>query len=142
MKPVNQTKFGYPEGNCLMACVASILEVDLDALPDLFEECCTPLDDGEGVTWDDGNWWDVLQQSVRAHGWEAVYRGDHPEQHPGGYAIAGGPGGRAFDEQGEDVGHCVVYVDGEMVHDPHPDKTGLSGPIEDWILLDKGAHIA
>ena len=45
--------------------------------------------------------------------------------------------GRAFDEDGKDVGHCVVCLDGEMVHDPHPDKTGLAGPIEDWILLER-----
>ncbi len=138
MKPVDQTKFGYPEGNCLMACVASILEVALDELPDLFERCCTVREDG--ITWDDGDWWEVLQEGVAAHGWTASYeaaRYDMP--HPPAYAIAGGPGGRAFDEKGVDVGHCVVCLNGEMVHDPHPDKTGLAGPIEDWILLERRA---
>lgn len=38
MKPVDQTTFGAPHGNCLMACVASILEVPLDSLPVMFDE--------------------------------------------------------------------------------------------------------
>ncbi len=139
MRPVDQTKFGYPEGNCLMACVASILEVGLDALPDLFEMCCTSQEKDGTVHWDDGDWWSMLRGGVAVHGWDAVYRGDHPENAPSGYAIAGGPGGRALDERGQDRGHCVVYLDGVMVHDPHPDKTGLSGPIEDWILLERRA---
>jgi hypothetical protein len=35
MKPVFQTKYGPIEGNCFNACVASILECNLDDLPDL-----------------------------------------------------------------------------------------------------------
>ncbi len=135
MKPVEQTRFGYPEGNCLMSCVASVLEVGLDELPDLFERCCTM--DGDGNFTDDNeNWWEVVKEGVRSHGWEAIYRADHPENHPTGYAIAGGPSGRAFDGAGRDVGHCVVYLDDKMVHDPHPTRAGLAGPIEDWILLE------
>jgi hypothetical protein len=33
MKPVKQTKFGK-SGNCLWACVASLLEIDISDLPD------------------------------------------------------------------------------------------------------------
>ena len=67
MKSVDQTKFGYPEGNCLMACVASILEVGLDDLPDLFERCCIQREDG--VFWEGGEYWlDVLQEGVEALG--------------------------------------------------------------------------
>lgn len=32
MRPVFQDRFGYGEGNCAWACVASILEIDLDDL--------------------------------------------------------------------------------------------------------------
>ena len=35
MKPVYQTRFGEPHGNCFAACMASILEVGLNDLPDL-----------------------------------------------------------------------------------------------------------
>ena len=30
MKPVDQTSFGFPGGNCFSACVASILELPID----------------------------------------------------------------------------------------------------------------
>ena len=33
MKPVFQTLYGKPNGNCFQACVASLLEVTLDDLP-------------------------------------------------------------------------------------------------------------
>lgn len=46
MKPVTQTKFGDPEGNCLMACVASIVEVPIDECPPLVTN-----DDPEGHGW-------------------------------------------------------------------------------------------
>ncbi len=35
MKPVYQTRYGEPHGNCFAACVASILECGLADLPDL-----------------------------------------------------------------------------------------------------------
>ncbi len=33
MKPVKQTTFGTPGGNCFSACVASILELDIEEVP-------------------------------------------------------------------------------------------------------------
>ena len=33
MIPVNQTTFGAPGGNCFSACVASILELDIEEVP-------------------------------------------------------------------------------------------------------------
>jgi len=43
MKPVFQTSFGKGKGNCVTACVASILEVPIESLP----EFCG----GEGPEW-------------------------------------------------------------------------------------------
>ncbi len=33
MKPVDQTTFGHPGGNCFSACVASLLEMSVDQVP-------------------------------------------------------------------------------------------------------------
>lgn len=33
MKPVDQTTFGFPGGNCFSACIASLLEMPLDDVP-------------------------------------------------------------------------------------------------------------
>lgn len=35
MKPVSQTKFGIGVGNCWEACIASILEIELDSIPNI-----------------------------------------------------------------------------------------------------------
>ena len=35
MKPVDQTRFGSPDGNCFAACVASLLEIPLEEAPNL-----------------------------------------------------------------------------------------------------------
>lgn len=37
MKPIYQNKFGLGKGNCLQACVASVLELDLNDVPDFNE---------------------------------------------------------------------------------------------------------
>lgn len=121
MKPVDQTKFGSADGNCLMACLASILECSLEELPEL-----TPAHD-------DGSWWNVVREAARERGWWAIYYGQESDQFPRvapqGYAIAGGRSPRLPE------GHCVVALDGMIVHDPHPSRVGLDGPIEDWIVL-------
>ena len=132
---VVQTRFGYPEGNCLMACVASILEVPLEELPDLHEECDTWNEEEEKWVWE-GDWWGVLSEAVKARGWKAL---GVKEGHlaPWGFAIAGGDSPRAdvVDEEGKNVGHVIVCLDGKPWHDPHPSGAGLGGPIQDWILL-------
>ena len=138
MIPVDQTKSGYPKGNCVMACVASILEVSLDDLPDLFERCCSY--DEEKAIWnhDKENWWDVLLEGVQSFGWEVTFVNRNASRvYPQGYAIAGGdtPREDVVNERGENVGHSVVYLDGKMIHDPHPSRDGLKGPIQDWIIL-------
>lgn len=136
MKRIDQTTFGYPEGNCFMACIASILEVPLEKLPNLYEETCSW--DKESEQWIHGDWWSVTLKAVRNHGWELIFvaRGDVAPQ---GYAIAGGdsPREEAMTEDGENAGHAVVYLDGiDLVHDPHPDRTGLlNNEVTEWYLL-------
>lgn len=53
LKPVYQTKVGQPEGNCLQACVASILECGLDDVPP-FAQVQGPM-----------AWWDEMRRFVR-----------------------------------------------------------------------------
>lgn len=137
MKPVMQTGFGYPEGNCFMASVASVIECELSDLPDLFSECCV-WDDGKTVWNDDKNhWWDVTQRGLKKLGWYilTIYPATGV---PAGYALAGGDSPRAetVNEEGKKVGHIVVVLDGKLVHDPHPDGTGLLGePTEHYVLV-------
>ena len=114
MIPTDQTKFGKPEGNCFSACIASILEVPLEALPNL-----------NGYSDDD--WWLKTQQWIEENSdysyievtittlEEAAYSFGNS------YWIATGKSPRG------NCNHAVVFLGGKMVHDPHPDRAGLRG---------------
>lgn len=125
MIPVAQTLLGPTDGNCLPACVASILELDLSAVPNF----CA----GE----DDGNWVARLASWLAEDGWCAVHccfvhedpGVDHDQESIDfivtwmkrrkiGYAIVNG-----YTERG--LPHSTVWNQGELVHDPHPDPLPL-----------------
>lgn len=120
MKPIHQTLFGMPDGNCIAACVASILELEGVELPSLARE---------------NDWLEALNRWLRQLGqpWRAVCFYPSPAQlHytmlPGVLLCAGGKGPRGH-------GHMVVWRDGAVVHDPHPEGGGLVGPVEDVLVL-------
>lgn len=111
MKTVLQTKFGEPDGNCHAACVASILEIELDRVPNFYAD--TP------ARWDEvfSQWLvenfdlqtiDLDVDAMNRRGWK-----------PNGYHFINGPSRRG------DFWHTVIGLDGVMVHDPHPDSNGL-----------------
>ena len=117
MIPVHQTRFGLPDGNCLTACLASLLELQDVDLPSLMRE-----DDWVGAAnrWlrDLGQPWRVLCVRVAP---DSIHELD------GVLVIASGPGPRGFD-------HAVVWRDGQLVHDPHPDDGGIAS-VTDYVLL-------
>jgi hypothetical protein len=134
MKPVDQTLFGVGEGNCFAACVASILELNLDSVPNF----CADNADTE--------WY---MQFIK---WLAP-RGLAPltQQFPGDPDnfmawvrkcapripwIAGGPTERGM--------HCCVYVGDQLVHDPNPNhgRKGLDA-VDDatYILTESFTHL-
>jgi len=128
MKPVMQTRFGYPEGDCLMACIASILEVRLDSCPDLYTEAHLKKK----------HWFNIVRAFCLGHGFLAVHydQGGKDRIIPEGYHVGQGPSPRDLvDEDGQPVGHSIVTLDGEMVHDPHPDGSGLAGEFDGWVIL-------
>ena len=58
MTPVEQTKYGLHAGNCLTACVASLLDVPITAVP----EFCV-----------DGEWFTRLDEFCRENGFFLIY---------------------------------------------------------------------
>jgi hypothetical protein len=113
---------GHPEGgNCLAACLASLLEVDLKVIPRTTE--------ADRESW--VNYWPtigdflaernlaLLRIPARSDIWVAPTSADEP----GALYIAGGPGPRGFD-------HSVLMSEGDVLaHDPHPEGCGL---LEVW----------
>lgn len=123
MKPVDQTKFGN-EGNCFAACIASILEIPLQEVPDLaaamqakknFRRILADWLHLRGLTY--------VELEIGKPNWSM---GDW---NPPTYHIIGGDSPR-----GVEGGHAVVGYAGTMVHDPHPSRAGVS-KVTDWSFF-------
>lgn len=102
MKRVTQTAFGRPDGNCFEACLASILELDLESIPRYTGE----------------DWLERFNRWLRWHfSLQLITIGHYAPRFT--YSIANGPNMRGRP-------HSVVMRGDQMVHDPNPDKGGLS----------------
>lgn len=111
MIPITQTKF-YPDGNCMDACIASILECPLESLPNY-----------HGI-----DWFEVYNSWLADRGLKIDFRSPD-ESPPSGYHMASvcSPRGPWL--------HSVVILDGELVHDPSPDRHMGIGEIVRWDVL-------
>lgn len=115
MKPVDQLfrvdRDGH--GDCVRACVASILELPADRVPHfgLFG-------------W---NWMHALA-SFCSVALVVPYEAE-------GFWIATGISPRG-------IGHACVYSGHSLAHDPHPSRGGLVGPVDGGLVLgDVHEHI-
>lgn len=118
MIPVMQTKFGAGVGNCWEACIASILEIAIEDVPDF------PKDDQDAAT---AEWLDT--QGYYFANFKDV-RNDITLS-PGLLYIVGGKSPRF------QCLHAVVFRGREMVHDPHPDGTGLDMRFDYSLIFRK-----
>ena len=103
MTPLQQTIFGGQNGNCLQACIASLLDKPLDEVVH-FIDC--------------DDWYKALELYMMREGYYTMLDNCvecYPEYT---YYLAWGYSPRG-------IMHSVVYKDGELAHDPHPDNTGL-----------------
>lgn len=103
MTPVDQTKFGFPEGNCLAACIASIIGVAIEEAPDC----------------GDSDWLGDLIQWLAPRGLYPICFRLDDKWRPDGYYILGGKSPRG------DFLHAVVARGRSIVHDPHPSRDGV-----------------
>lgn len=103
MKPVDQIIFGSPNGNCLTACLASILEIPLETIP--FNG--------------DTGWFDKLNAWLYPRGFYALCFEFHDLWRPSGLYILCGRSPRG------DFSHCVVAKGDSIIHGPHPSRAGV-----------------
>lgn len=129
MKPVFQTKFGDKHGNCMVACVASLLELPLSAVPEF--------------GFDQKQWQINLLAFLRQYGlgWQCInydFYENHPYLAPHGYVILTGPNAQG-------VNHAVVGVSDEhgirMVHNPNPNCSGLTKIISVDLITVAQPHL-
>ena len=128
VKPVFQTKFTNPGGNCFQACVASILEVGLQEIPDFCNDAA--FCDGKQIHYDRVTSWlhrefGMGLLCLKAEWFDGVLTEAYHEA----FVIAGGRSPRSG------RGHCVVWRKGRCVHDPYPEGGGLEGQPEDYCLF-------
>ena len=106
MIPVDQTLFWTEEeshGNCMQAAVASLLELPLIEVPDF---------------WISNHFWKAVYEFFNAR--KMIFKGMARKDIPNDtYYIVIGDSPRGATK------HAVVYINGQMVHDPHPSRAGI-----------------
>lgn len=122
MKPVDQTIFGNKKGNCFAACVASLLNLPLEEVPNFCAD------------YTDETWWNAFRSWLHKRKLEAFFFefGDSFDEAPmhGDFLwIASGKSPRG------DFLHSTVYKGKKLEHDPHPSRDGLIGTPKDCVLL-------
>lgn len=97
------------QGNCGEVCFSCILGVPKEDLPDFFANGLDPRE-----------YWELALDFVEDHGyWLLINGADHIPKMDVPYVVSG------TSPRSNDVNHCVIMLNGKMIHDPHPDGTGL-----------------
>lgn len=98
------------KGSCYQAAVAALMDLPLEEVPNFIEYA-------------DDVWYSIFCDFIRDKGFEYAWSYEVPK----GYSIGSGISPRA--RKDKKITHAVICFDGEIVHDVHPDRTGLIGPI-------------
>jgi hypothetical protein len=122
MKPVDQTVVNDSTGNCFSACLASILELSIDDVPNFMELEKKTVE----------SWFVLAWRWLRERGYRIEVGDFENSDNPEGYWIASGKSYRYPDKH-----HAVVYLGNKMAHDPHPSRVGLDGGSVFYYVLKK-----
>lgn len=115
---IDQTEFGEL-GNCQSACLATLLGVRIEDVPNWTAMPCS-----------DNQKYERMKAWLRERGWwllTVVPWQGIPWPPREGYYIAGGVSPRG-------VRHAVIFKDGKLWHDPHPERGGIAD-VQDIDLL-------
>lgn len=103
---VDQTIHHDPDkqqyGNCMQACIASLLNLPLDEVPHFHHDGC-----------DAPTFWERIEDFLGSKGFAMSYGMMHDCLN-----VTTGPTKRG-------TTHCVITHKGELKHDPHPSRSGL-----------------
>jgi len=123
MRRVDQTIFvGDPKkkGNCVAACVATIVGLPLDTVPH-FIEYGIAFGDSDGVKEEVStghSWFAMMLGFFAGQGLWLVELEQVTDAEAGEVVLVAGPSPRG-------VMHQVLYRDGVLWHDPHPSRDGV-----------------
>lgn len=131
MIPVKQKIVHDPKtgavGDCWIACIASLLEYDINDIPHFMRDFDSPLT--ATIKWLDERGY--LYTEFHGSGLK-----DYAQMNYWGYHMIVGVSPRFAS-----VYHAVIGLNGEPVFDPHPDGTMILGEIEDWDLIFIGKKL-
>jgi hypothetical protein len=119
---IMQTEFG-PQGNCQSACLAMMLGCDIAEVPNFAAVAGDANDKAAAMSaWlrRRGLW------SIAFVKWQGL-----PWPPPYGFYIASGVSPRGYR-------HTVIYRDGELWHDPHPEGGGIDEVQDIDLILPLG----
>lgn len=122
MKEVEQTIHTVPGGNCFAACLASILELPIEEVPNFNAATA-------GENWCERvNEW-LAPRNLHLQGW--LHSDESDPRIFRGFSICT----VGYADQGDD-GHCVVAYDGKIVWNPSPLRdTKQHNRIIDWCTF-------
>jgi hypothetical protein len=115
--PVDQTRFGHGAGNCLAACIASLLDLSIDQVFDIPEGGKDP------------DYWGIVDRWLTERGLGLAYvtvRKEGDDERLGATVrIPPDAHYMAWGESPRNLSHSVIYRSGELIHDPHPSRDGI-----------------
>lgn len=120
MRKIYQTKYGKPGGNCFQAAIASLFEIDLDKVPDF----CNVYDT------DTEEWYKQFIKWLNKRGFSSIpLEADDIERpnYKDCYLLVTG-------KNKNHVNHCVIYRNGEVVHNPNKNGKGIKPDSIDIIF--------
>ena len=126
MKPIFQTILTPPHGNCLQASIASILELELDDVPNFMLE-------------DDDNWRKAYLDFMALHDLQPLFldiaalRKHDPDWVPVGWHLLAGISPRS--KKKPHYHHELVCYRGVPIHDPSPLGNCTLRTAEFWTVF-------
>lgn len=129
LRKIDQTRFGKPHGNCFQACLATVLGVDLEDVPNWNSY----KDDSDDAITD---WFQPYQAWAHSLGFHLLMIRFEEGGLPKIPMIATGNSPRGLN-------HSVVVIGDFLYHDPHPSRHGLLEDGKPWeyivfVALDPG----
>jgi hypothetical protein len=107
------------KGNCVAACVASLLGIPLTRVPHFIEFGIAFGDATEVEEVSHGNnWWAMVLGYLAGHGLWVVKLEEVTEADRDEFVLVAGMSPRG-------VMHQVIYRSGQLWHDPHPSRAGV-----------------
>jgi hypothetical protein len=134
-KAQKQTQMGSPFGNCLEACIATLVGAPLDSVPDPRTRTRNPDMAARLIPLRR-----PMMAAWLANRYQLTMVSDEGDAPPGVllrtqdtplYWIASGPSNRG-------LGHAVIYENNQLFFDPHPSDDGIEEVVAWTVLVPLG----